>query len=296
MKIKIAALCPTTEKERADGKLIHKYAYPDADLAEAVRLANAFTDRGVEMLHQAANDGAKIACLPEGLPNLGRWRIKAPVKIKQEAWKRTWDHFCKQMSQAAKATGLCVIAGAIEPSGGKFYNAACLFNERGNFVGSYRKVHLAGGKKGEGKHLTPGNSFPVFPTRYGKVGMFICWDIMFPETTQALMLNGAQILFHPTYGNDGPQADLQAQTRAHDTVCPLVISMWCGNGRIIDRDGMILSRCGMFRDWRGIIPDQIVYGEVDPTAKRAFVVYPDFQALIKRDRQAGAYRVLVSKA
>jgi predicted amidohydrolase len=292
MKIKVAALCPSTEKERRKGEIIHGYAYPGASLDEAVALANAFTDRGVAMLRQAAADGVKMACLPEGLPNLGRWRIKIPIRVKREAWLRTWDYFVEQMGKAARECGIHVIAGAIEPKGGLFYNAACLFDPRGRFVGSYHKVQLAGGPTGEGRYLTPGDSLPVFPTPHGKVGLFICWDVCFPEVTQGLMVNGAQILFLPTYGHAGNQVDFQAQSRAYDTVCPLVISMWCGNGRVIDKDGKILAAGGMFRDWRGIIPDQIVSAEVDPTAPRPFINYTSYQTGLLAERQTKVYAVL----
>ena len=83
-------------------------------------------------------------------------------------------------------------------------------------------------------------------------------------------------------------SDFQGPSRAHDTVCPLIVSMWCGNGRIIDKDGKILARGSEARDWRGVVPDQILYAEVDPLSKRRFST-PDFKAQIKSERQAAAY-------
>lgn len=292
MKIKVAALCPSTELDCVKGQMVHRYAYAGDSLAVAVKRANAFTDRGVELLRRAAADGARIACLPEGLPNLGRWRQTAPIAIKQEAWKRTWAHFLRRMSGAARETGLYLIAGAIEPKDGLFYNAACLFDPRGNRIGTYHKVQLAGGPAGEGKHLTPGDSLPVFSTPLGRIGMLICWDVCFPEITQGLMVNGAQILFLPTYGHAGYQVDFQAQARAYDTVCPLVISMWCGNGRVIDKTGRILAAGHMNRDWRGVIPDQIVAAEVDPVAPRTFINYTSYQTGLLAERQTRAYACL----
>jgi len=235
-----------------------------------------------------------MACLPEGLPNLGRWRRKPKEGLPElrEAWRRTWDHFQVTLSTAAKRLGIHVIAGAIEPNGKLFHNTAALFDDRGNYVGGYRKVQLVGGPKAEGKYLTPGDDTPVFATKHGRVGMFICWDIMFPEVTAGLMANKAQIIFQPTYGHAGYQADFQAQTRAFDTVCPIVISMWCGNGRVIDKDGRILASGHMFRDAHGLIPDQIVYGTVDPLAPRAYSFYRDFQQGLRYERQVKAYKSL----
>jgi len=80
--------------------------------------------------------------------------------------------------------------------------------------------------------------------------------------------------------------------RAYDSVCPLVISMWCGNGRVIDKDGTILASGHMFRDWRGIIPDQIVAAEVDPTAPRVFAGYESYQSGLLAERQTTAYQPL----
>ncbi len=292
--LKVAAICPTTELSHRHGEVRHKYAYPEDDLDTAVQRANAFVDHGVTLLRRAAEEGAVMACLPEGLPNLGRWRRKPDLALADihEAWRRTWDHFQTTLSAAARELGIHVVAGGIEPNGQLFHNTAALFDDRGNYVGGYRKVQLVGSTCAEGKHLTPGDDTPVFDTRHGKVGLFICWDIMFPEITTALMVRGAQILFQPTYGHAGAQADFQAQTRAFDAVCPLVISMWCGNGRIINKDGQILARGSMFRDAMGVIPDQIVYGEVDPTTPRPFSFYRDFQQGLRYERRVPAYHAL----
>lgn len=294
MMIKVAAICLSTEKSHDKGQVVHKYAYPKDDLDTAVRLANAFTDRGAVLLERAAAEGAVMACLPEGTPNLGRWRRhpQGGVAELHEAWRRTWDHFQTTLSATAKKLGIFVVAGGIEPNGKQFHNTACLFDDRGNLIGKYRKIQLVGSVKAEGKYLTPGKDTPVFPTKYGRVGMFICWDIMFPEVTAGLMANRAQIIFQPTYGHAGYQCDFQAQTRAFDTVCPIVISMWCGNGRVIDKDGRILAACHMSRDAFGVIPDQIVYGNVDPIKPREFSFYRDFQQGLLYERQVKAFKAL----
>jgi len=282
MQIKVASLCPTTEKAVEGGELVHKYPYPGATLDEAIALANAMVDNGAAMLRSAAAEGAVMACLPEGLPNLGRWRADVETSQLQEAWRRTWDHFCRTIGDAARETGMIVVAGAVEPAGDAFYNVGAVFDEGGNIIGRYHKVQLA---TAEADRITPGESLPVFETRYGTLGVFICWDIMFPEVTQTLMLNGAEMLFEPTYGHSGSQADLMAQTRAYDSGCPLVISMWCGNGRIVDRDGKFLARGSMDRDEGGLIPDRILYAEIDPQAKRPMLDYDDYREGILGERR-----------
>jgi len=289
MKVKVASICPTTEKEMRNGELTHKYGYPQDGPEQAEKLALAMVEHTVPMLARAAGEGAKMACLPEVLPNLGRWGRSVPPEAKHDIWRRLWDHFRQTMSAAAKECGLHIVAGAVEPKDGRFYNAAALFDDGGSLVGTYHKTQLA---MGEEKALAWGEGFPVYPTCYGKVGMFICWDIIFPEVTQCLMLNGAEILFQPTYGHGGLQADFQAQARAHDAVCPVVISMWGGNGRIIDSDGTILARGEMVRDWRGAVPDQILYAEVDPQAKRKWLGYDDFRAGLLQERRWELYRML----
>jgi len=293
--IKVASICPTTEKswDVATNQVVHSYAYPGETFEQAVAKAKAMVEHSVTLLERAAEHKADFACLPEILPNLGRWRQKIDQPTIEKAWDQLWDHFHDTMSTTAARLNMHIVAGAVRPHNGHYYNAAVLFDDQGTMLGAYHKVQLAG--DGERARVSPGDSFPVFETRHGMVGMSICWDMMFPEVSQALRVNGAQILFHPTYGHaGGERCDFIARTRAHDAAMPIVISMWCGNGRIVDKDGTFLAKGGFHRNADGVIPDQILYAELDlgkPAPLGA--VSEDLREQFYAERQWQAYRPLV---
>jgi predicted amidohydrolase len=91
---------------------------------------------------------------------------------------------------------LVVCADSIETDG-KAYNTAYLLGRDGKELGRYHKVNMPLAEQS----LSRGNRFPVFPTPdLGEVGMLICYDLVFPETTRCLALAGADYIFVPTLG------------------------------------------------------------------------------------------------
>jgi predicted amidohydrolase len=88
-----------------------------------------------------------------------------------------------------------IVYGFAERADGQFYNSAALIGPNG-LVGLYRKVHLF---FRETLFFAPGNlGFPVFECPFGKVGMMVCFDWMYPESARSLALRGAQLIAHPS--------------------------------------------------------------------------------------------------
>jgi beta-ureidopropionase len=83
---------------------------------------------------------------------------------------------------------------------GVYYNTASVIDADGAFLGKYRKTHIPHTSGFWEKYFfKPGNlGYPVFQTRYAKVGVYICYDRHFPEGARALGLNGAEIVFNPS--------------------------------------------------------------------------------------------------
>jgi beta-ureidopropionase len=83
---------------------------------------------------------------------------------------------------------------------GVYYNTAAVIDADGTYLGKYRKSHLPQVQGfWEKFFFKPGNlGYPVFETRYGKVGVYICYDRHFPEGARCLGLNGAEIVFNPS--------------------------------------------------------------------------------------------------
>ncbi len=107
----------------------------------------------------------------------------------------------ERMCKLAKQHNLILIAPMYEEAAvGVYYNTAIVIDSDGNLLGKMRKMHIP--------HLTgfwekyyfrPGNmGYPVFNTRAGKIGVYICYDRHFPEGARALGLNGAEIVFNPS--------------------------------------------------------------------------------------------------
>jgi N-carbamoylputrescine amidase len=84
---------------------------------------------------------------------------------------------------------------------GVYYNTAAVIDADGRFLGKYRKHHIPHCHPGfwEKFYFTPGNAgYPVFDTRYARVGVYICYDRHFPEGARILGLNGAEIVYNPS--------------------------------------------------------------------------------------------------
>jgi N-carbamoylputrescine amidase len=100
----------------------------------------------------------------------------------------------------AKELGVVIPVSFFERDGHAFYNSLAMVDSDGALLGVYRKSHIPDGPGYEEKfYFRPGNTgFKVWPTRFGKLGVGICWDQWYPECARAMMLMGAEILLYPT--------------------------------------------------------------------------------------------------
>ena len=95
----------------------------------------------------------------------------------------------------SKERGIYIVAGLPERDGNIFYNSAVLTGPDG-FIGLYRKTHLF---FEENLFFTPGNSgFRVWDTKIGRIGIMVCFDWFFPESSRTLALRGAEVIAHPS--------------------------------------------------------------------------------------------------
>ena len=96
-----------------------------------------------------------------------------------------------------------------ERAGNAHFNAAAMVDADGSILGVYRKSHIPDGPGYEEKYyFNPGDTgFRVWKTRYGNVGLAICWDQWFPECARAMALQDAELLLYPTAIGDEPLED-----------------------------------------------------------------------------------------
>ena len=106
----------------------------------------------------------------------------------------------EQLCLAARRHRLVIIAGSFYEKGGKHnYNTSVVINADGTILGEYRKVHIPHDPWFyELDYFTPGNEYKIFETKFGKIGVLICYDQWFPEAARSVALLGADVIFYPT--------------------------------------------------------------------------------------------------
>jgi len=144
---------------------------------------------------------------------------------------------CRLLAEKARQYKMNVCAGIVERDGDYLYNSAVLFDRTGGFIGKYRKVHLYW-PEAMFYGLTPGDEHPVFDMDIGKVGIIVCYDSWYPETTRLLALKGAELILFPNAGYE----PLLLPARAIDNGVYLVASSLYAEAAIVDTRGKILAR------------------------------------------------------
>jgi len=156
-------------------------------------------EKGISMVREAAEKGARVACLPE----LFRTRYfcqREDVRFFDLAEKLpgpTTD----ALSRAARDAGIVVVAPVFERRApGVYHNSLAVIDADGAVAGIYRKMHIPDDPSYYEKfYFTPGDlGFRAFDTRAGRIGALICWDQWYPEGARLTALAGAAILFYPT--------------------------------------------------------------------------------------------------
>jgi N-carbamoylputrescine amidase len=152
-----------------------------------------------ELVREAAGRGANVILPPE--------LFEGPYFCQVEdegyfAHARPIDQHpaVHAMQSLAAELGVCIPTSFFEADGPHHYNSLAMIDDTGRVMGVYRKSHIPDGPGYEEKfYFRPGNTgFRVWPTKWGTIGVGICWDQWYPETARALMLMGAEVLFFPT--------------------------------------------------------------------------------------------------
>jgi len=105
-----------------------------------------------------------------------------------------------RFSQVAKELGVVIPVSFYEKDGNRLFNSVAVIDADGSILGVYRKTHIPDDHYYQEKfYFIPGDTgFKTWKTKFGCIGVGICWDQWFPETARAFALNGAELLFYPT--------------------------------------------------------------------------------------------------
>jgi predicted amidohydrolase len=181
------------------------------------------------VVRAAADQKPDIICFPEGMTVVGT--RSTYVQVSEPVPGPTTE----TLGALARQLNSYIVAGLYERVSPAVYNTAVLIDRRGKLVGRYRKTHLPREEWEAG--LTPGDSYPIFETDFGKVGLLVCWDVQFPEPWRALGLQGAELILLPIWG--GSETLLRA--RAIENHAFVVSSSYDMKSCVVAPDGEILT-------------------------------------------------------
>lgn len=152
-----------------------------------------------KMVIEAAKNKAQIICLPEMYKSL-YFCQKEDHDFFSLAEELQGESF-KEFSKLARQYETIIIVPIFEKrTNGLYHNSLFVVDEKGKFIGFYRKMHIPDDPLYYEKfYFTPGDTgFKSFKTKYGNIGTLICWDQWYPEGARITALKGAEILFYPT--------------------------------------------------------------------------------------------------
>lgn len=149
------------------------------------------------MVGDAAKKGAEIVCLPE----LFAWRYFPSRRGAKPVPERIPGKVTEALSSMAKRNGVVLVGGSVFERGrdGRNYNTCIVFDEEGEAMSKYRKVHIPQDDHYyEQDYFEAGKRYVVAKTRRGTLGTLVCFDQWYPEPARIEKLMGAEILFYPT--------------------------------------------------------------------------------------------------
>jgi beta-ureidopropionase len=169
--------------------------------APPAKIKQSMIDKHVAMIAAAADKGAQVVCMQELF--YGPYFCAEQETKWYDLVERIPDGpTTKLMCELAKKHNIVLVVPIYEEDmSGVYYNTASVIDADGKYLGKFRKIHIPQVNPGfwEKFYFRPGNlGYPVFDTRIGKVGVYICYDRHFPEGARCLGLNGAEIVFNPS--------------------------------------------------------------------------------------------------
>ncbi|MGH8138852.1 MAG: carbon-nitrogen hydrolase [Steroidobacteraceae bacterium] len=162
---------------------------------------NENLDTAERLVRQAAKQGANVILLQE---------MFACHFFAFMDWKADYFRFAlpvegnpilARMGSLARELGVALPVNFFERANNAYYNTIMMIDEEGRELGTYRKAHIPMGPPGcfEKVYTSPGDTgFKVWPTKFGNLGVGICWDQWFPESARCMCVMGADLLFYPT--------------------------------------------------------------------------------------------------
>jgi len=223
--------------------------------------------KAVEQIAIAAREGARLIVLPEcALTGYCFSSLEEALPVFEPLPGPSTDRIltlCRELN-------VYVVVGLLEKDGDKYYNTAALLGPEG-LVGKHRKLHLI--YLGIDRFVNHGNlPLTVYETEVGRIGMAICYDLLFPEHARALGLRGADFLIMPAnwidMGMMYPDTFIPARAMENHMFC-------VGINRVGEERGFKFLGRSRIAHWAGLpladgkaFEEDIIYAEIDPSEAR----------------------------
>lgn len=247
-------------------------------------------------ISSAVNAGAKLIVLPESFAIMGM-QDADQIKVAEDEGTGPIQNF---LSEQAKNNKIWIVAGTIPINldsdnteyEKKVYAACLVYNEKGERVSRYDKVHLfdvhlelTNETYNESETIEAGNKAIVVETPFGKIGLAICFDLRFPELFRQLVLLGAEIIVVPaafTASTGKAHWEILLRARAIENLCYVIASAQGGyhvNGRETYGDSMIVDPWGTVLDR---LPQGSGYVAADIDVENINIIRKNFPVLKNR--------------
>jgi len=211
----------------------------------------------LRLMERARSRGAKMICYPELQFTRFFPRLRKGRAARGHAMS-TRHPVVGAFRQKAKELGMVCVLNFYEKSGGKYYDSSPVIDADGRLLGVSRMVHIVQTKHYyEQDYYAPSNTgFRVYDTRYGKVGVVICFDRHFPESVRTAALKGAQVVFAPSANLAGEPLELfEAEMRVaayQNNVYVAIVNRvgregpvtYCGESLVAGPFGTIAGKAG----------------------------------------------------
>lgn len=184
----------------------------------------------------------------------------------------------ERLGELARRHSTYIAFSLVERDGDNLFNTGVLLDRKGNIAGKYRKVQLPFEEVAAG--VAPGDSFPVFSTDFGKVGIMICHDASFVEPARELALNGAELILVPIWGGRQPLV----RARAIENGVYLATSGYDYDSEIVDPLGQVLAS----------VPHDkgagVAFAEIDLGKRFREDWIGDWHTTVNKQRRSAPYR------